>query len=328
MPKDRAFRPMPIIWTLSSALVCACTVNTESNESSDAGHERTPTVTEDNTIARIDDAGSVSSAYGDASPPAGSSSNAIAPFQNDAGHGDTSLNPDTTLDAQPPRPLEDAPDSSPGTQSSNWNDAEVLPVASDSGDTGLTSDNIDASDADTRQPWLTNDSIEWSDAVPASITTIDFDNQPSGILNPSSFNEDPGAPVFELVSGEAVVIAEAYATYQQIVTAPSGTKYLIPVEVSNQQEPAEGIIRVTFTKPIIALSATFIDVEADFATTGFSASGELVPTFAFMSQPTGSFAFLGVLLAEPTTYVDIHFATGASIDGVGLDDFQYVLAPE
>lgn len=74
-----------------------------------------------------------------------------------------------------------------------------------------------------------------------------------------------------------------------------------------------------------SFAATFIDVEADFTTTGIGFGGAQNPRLHFPEQPTTHFAFLGIALKDPVTSLAIRFATGASIDGVLVDDVRYAL---
>jgi hypothetical protein len=98
---------------------------------------------------------------------------------------------------------------------------------------------------------------------------------------------------------------------------------LFPDDVS-----IEGILKITFSEPVNAIGATFVDAEADFATTGFSLTiGAAVPDVAFSSdQGNASFSFLGLISSTPFTNVEIHFASRTGFDGALLDDLVYSLA--
>jgi hypothetical protein len=175
---------------------------------------------------------------------------------------------------------------------------------------------------------VTTDATEWEQLAGGQIITIDFEDALPGQLTGTEWNALPGAPALVSVSGEGLYIGVAGTTYAQIPTAPSGTQMLLPIEVDSEQEPGEGIIRFDFDSPVRSFAATFIDVEADFATTGIGFDGAQSPRLHFPEQPATDFAFLGIVLSDPVTSLAIHFATGASIDGVLVDDVRYVLQEE
>ena len=172
---------------------------------------------------------------------------------------------------------------------------------------------------------VTTDVTEWEQLAGSETVTIDFEDASPGQLTGTEWNALPGAPTLVSVSGEGLYLGVAGTTYTQIATAPSGTQMLLPIEVSSQQEPSQGIIRFDFDSPVRSFAATFIDVEADFATTGIGLEGDAEPHLHFPEQPATLFAFLGIVLEEPVTSLAIHFATGPSIDGVLVDDVRYVL---
>lgn len=162
-----------------------------------------------------------------------------------------------------------------------------------------------------------------------SANTLDFEDVPEGRLTGSEWSGAAGRPQLVSVAGEGLYIGVAAKTFAQIASAPSGTNMLLPIEVNSQDEPSEGIIRFDFDAPVRAFAATFVDVEADYASTGFGLSNDATPRFAFNQAPSGAdgaFAFLGVVLSDPVASIAIHFATGPSIDGVLVDDVRYVMA--
>jgi len=105
------------------------------------------------------------------------------------------------------------------------------------------------------------------------------------------------------------------------VTASSGTNVFGP---TNGSTSIQGIVRIEFDSPINSIGAYFFDVEADFALTGFSTVLGAAPDVTFSAfQGQSSQTFLGLVSSTPLTGVDIHFATGPSIDGTVIDDLRF-----
>lgn len=166
------------------------------------------------------------------------------------------------------------------------------------------------------------DFTQWSNLAESQVGTIDFES----ITAPSPVevfgNEFEGlylSPNFVLVDGGNMFVGNP--STGQTLTPTSGENMFFPT-----CNPAcEGIIRITFDQNIRAFGAFFIDVEADFATTGFSTNiGSSSPGIAFSSsQGQNSQSFLGFISNTPFDSVDIHFATGANIDGTLIDDATY-----
>ncbi|MEE4539323.1 MAG: VPLPA-CTERM sorting domain-containing protein [Erythrobacter sp.] len=155
-------------------------------------------------------------------------------------------------------------------------------------------------------------------AATSNLEVVDFDSIPGSVTIPINGDEFPGV-TFSSLSGEALFVGNP--TLGQVVNPPSGANMFSPACTPS----CEGIVRVDLDAPVFALGATFIDVEADFATTGFSFDlGANVPQFSFSGpQGQGSFSFLGVVSDAPFTSIAIHFATGANIDGVLIDDLTF-----
>jgi hypothetical protein len=169
----------------------------------------------------------------------------------------------------------------------------------------------------------------WQAAVGAApITTITFDTIPGSNSNPivgNEFSSFAGSPVFTSIVGNGVYVGNA--AFSQIPVPPSPPNMLSP---SSCSPSCEGVIRLTFTTPMTAVGATFVDVENEFALTGYSlVLGAVTPSISFTSAPGDlSFKFLGFVSDVPFTAVDIHFTTGPSIDGALLDNLVYAPVPE
>lgn len=170
-----------------------------------------------------------------------------------------------------------------------------------------------------------NDLVGWQQAT-KDIVTLNFDSIPGSTVNPLTGNEFasfPGSPVIGTSpSSETNLVFVGDPSSQ--VNAPSPPNMLYP-----ECDPScEGIIRIDFDTPVLAVGATFLDVEADFATTGFSITLEsATPEYSF-SGPQGqaSVSFLGIVSDEPFNSIEIHVSTGSNIDGVLIDDFKYELS--
>ncbi|MHC4696760.1 MAG: hypothetical protein ACYTFA_08470 [Planctomycetota bacterium] len=108
----------------------------------------------------------------------------------------------------------------------------------------------------------------------------------------------------------------------------------IPVSGENVFSPRfpggygpQGIVTITFDRPMHAIGAWFLDVEGDFQTTGFrfSGSGGCGPLDAAFSADQGddSRSFLGLVSDTAFTSVQIHMSSGYIGDGVGIDDLMF-----
>lgn len=163
----------------------------------------------------------------------------------------------------------------------------------------------------------------WMAAAPeaGAEVTIDFD-EIRGPVEGDEYSAMPGGPVFSLIEGDQIVFDDVL---DDQVDPSSGRNFLSPDHLFS-----EGIIRVEFSEPVVALGANFFDVENDFALTGFSTVlGAAAPNVSFSSfQGQGSQSFLGFVPDAPISAVDIYFATGEDIDGTVLDDLRYVVVPE
>lgn len=164
----------------------------------------------------------------------------------------------------------------------------------------------------------------WIDQVGASAILIDFDSIEGSLKTPiagDEFSSSPGSPFISLISGEGVFVGNPAPG--QIPIPPSGSNMLAPASSGS----IEGILKISFDEPIKAFGATFVDVEADYNSTGFStAMGAALPEVSFSgNQGQGVFSFLGFISERAFTEVEIHFATGSNVDGVSLDDLIYSL---
>lgn len=170
-----------------------------------------------------------------------------------------------------------------------------------------------------------NDFDGWVSQVENDTILIDFDSIEGSNVSPingDEFSNKPGSPIISLVVGEGVFVGNPT---NQIPTPPSGINMLHPGREDSVS--IEGVLKVTFDEPVYAFGATFVDVEADFNSTGFSTNiGNTLPDISFTSsQGQGAFSFLGFSSEMSFTEIDIHFATGANIDGTLLDDLVYSL---
>ena len=170
---------------------------------------------------------------------------------------------------------------------------------------------------------VTDDRSGWLNAS-GSPNLIHFDSVPTSAVNPlqgDEFSVNPGAPVFLDIEGRGM-FAQAS---NQIPNPPTPPNMFGP----ECNPSCEGIIRLRFAQPVIAVGAIFIDVEGDFASTGLSLDlDQLLPQYPFTSiQGQGAFSFLGVRSSVPFREIDLHFATGPNIDGTLIDNLEYVLAP-
>ena len=155
-----------------------------------------------------------------------------------------------------------------------------------------------------------------------TIVTIDFDSIPGSVTEPiigDEFSANPDNPIITLVEGTGIFVGNPAS--DQIPNPPSGDNMLGPTNSGS----IEGILRISFSQPIHAIGATFVDVEADFNTTGFSLDiGSQLPGISFSgTQGQASFSFLGFVSKNSFTSVEIHFATGSNIDGILIDDLVY-----
>ncbi len=164
----------------------------------------------------------------------------------------------------------------------------------------------------------------WLDALTGDATTVDFESVPSlsrRLIVGNEFADNVGSPVFTQLEGVGMFVGN-----------PSGENQIIsPVSGINSffmgcDPVCEGIVRVDFSAPINAFGAFFVDVEADFATTGFSLSDTLLPEVAFSSQQgQNAQSHLGFTSDFPFSAVYIHFSTGPTDDGAAMDDMSYVV---
>ncbi|MFK8015707.1 MAG: thrombospondin type 3 repeat-containing protein [Gammaproteobacteria bacterium] len=172
-----------------------------------------------------------------------------------------------------------------------------------------------------------NDALAWQTSASfdgaLALELINFESVEGSETVPiqgDEFQSFTGDPLFESIEGIGVFVGNPAPG--QIPSPPSGVNMMGPPCTPS----CEGIIRLTFSEPVLAIGATFVDVEADFVSTGFSTIVDrTLPEVAFSApQGQGSFGFLGLVSQKSFTAVDVHFATGANIDGTLIDDLQYV----
>lgn len=167
-----------------------------------------------------------------------------------------------------------------------------------------------------------NDQAGWSAMTGSSINVIDFESVASPSpqeLAGDEFSALPLSPTFKLVDGGGMFVGNPGTG--QTLTPTSGVNMLFP-----ECNPAcEGVIRVSFDQEIKSFGAFFIDVETDFATSGFAlVANSDVPEFSFSSfQGQNAQSFLGIVADVGFSSVDIHFTTGSGFDGALIDDLSY-----
>jgi hypothetical protein len=171
------------------------------------------------------------------------------------------------------------------------------------------------------------DAGAWSAAVTGgTVTTLSFDTIAGSTRSPiagTEFSAFAAGPVFTSVIGDGVYVGNPAPG--QIPRPPSGANMLSPSSCSFS---CEGVVRVSFAAPVFAIGGVFVDVENEFALTGYSLQlGAVVPSVKFSSAPGDrSFKFLGLVSDVAFSAVDIHFTTGPSIDGALLDNLVYAQA--
>lgn len=167
-----------------------------------------------------------------------------------------------------------------------------------------------------------NNFSQWLNSTGDILDTIDFDSisAPSPIeIIGNEFSSSTLSPVFSLIEGGSMLVGNPATN--QTLTPTSGENMFFP----ECNPSCEGIIRVSFDQSITSFGTFFIDVEADFTTTGYSlTSGNLTPEIAFSSfQGQNAQSFLGFISDIPFNSLDIHFTTGSNIDGTLIDDIYY-----
>jgi len=172
---------------------------------------------------------------------------------------------------------------------------------------------------------IENDFLQWSSLAGTSINTIDFESIPASTpveITGNEFSNLALNPVFSLVDGGGIFVGNP--STGQNLTPTSGNNMLFP----ECNPSCEGIIKVEFAQAITSFGAFFIDVEADYLTTGFSLNlGNAVPEISFSSlQGQNAQSFLGFISDTSFNSIDIHFTTGPNIDGTLIDDMVYSAA--
>ena len=173
----------------------------------------------------------------------------------------------------------------------------------------------------------------WTTALSTPIATINWDDVPLADGSQTTIAGDryssmPGSPTLSVDAGGLYVINPA----------PSGTGYFatdfFPVSGANVFAPdgwpepsvgPEGILTITFSSPVYALGAWFLDVEDDYRSTGIEV-GETLYAFE-QNQGDNSQSFLGIISSTPFTTAMIHMSSAPGGDGVGIDNMMYALVP-
>lgn len=162
----------------------------------------------------------------------------------------------------------------------------------------------------------------WADAAQATINLIDFESVVGSAENSIVGNEFSGLPGAPVLAGIDTEIFIGSPDVSQDLTPFSGVNMMYP----SCAPSCEGVVTVNFASPVTAVGLYFIDVENDFASTGFSVASESGPRIAFSAnQGQDVSTFLGFTRTVPFSTVYIHFSTGPSRDGSTADNLSYVL---
>jgi hypothetical protein len=182
------------------------------------------------------------------------------------------------------------------------------------------------------------DKLQWDNAISAyTVSTINWDDV--GSLAEGTYQTILGNRYSSMLGSPTLSVDTRSGLYVGNPNNPSGGSDpsggfygadFFPVSPSNVFSPdvagsPEGTLTITFGTPVYALGAWFLDVEGDFAGTGIKVANTL---YAFTSnQGTDSQSFLGIFSTSPFTTAEIHMATGAASNGVGIDDTMFAVVP-
>ena len=166
----------------------------------------------------------------------------------------------------------------------------------------------------------------WLDALTSEAVTVDFESIPSLSrvrVNGDEFSALDGEPRLTQTEGTGMFVGNP-SDGNQIISPVSG----INTFFMGCDPNCEGVVRVDFSSPVNSFGAYFVDVEADFGSTGFSLfENAIVPEFAFSeAQGQNAQSHLGFTRSIPFSTVFIHFSTGSTNDGAAMDDMSYVLS--
>ncbi len=173
-----------------------------------------------------------------------------------------------------------------------------------------------------------NDKAGWDSVVTSLVTTINWDdlalaNGTSQTILGDRYAGLIGSPTLSVDASSGLYVIDPGPKYYEEDFIPiSGENVFSP---DDYPASPEGILTITFDKPVYALGAWFLDVEGDYAGTGIKVDGTLYSFSA--NQGEDSQSFLGIISSTPFTTAEIHMSTNPGGDGVGIDDVYYVPEP-
>ena len=182
-----------------------------------------------------------------------------------------------------------------------------------------------------------NDEDGWLAAVSSTVHTINWDDispplaeGASVIISGDRYTSTGATPMYGNPTLAVDGASDLHVGNPDNPNAPFFGMDFYPVSEPNCFSPdpmpisPQGILTVTFDKPMMAIGAWFLDVEDDYTATGFrfAASGPLDAAFS-ASQGDDSWSFLGIISDTPFTSIEIHLSSAPNGNGVGLDDVEY-----
>jgi hypothetical protein len=181
-----------------------------------------------------------------------------------------------------------------------------------------------------------NDESGWEAATSGLITTIDFESIDVGTgfqttIGGGEFSGLPGGPTLTgLPIGSvdtqlAVGIPSAGFFIADFVPV-SGSQVFSPQLTNSPDGSPTGIVRVDFVDPVLSFGAWFLDVEQDYASTGFDVGGHSIRFSE--NQGDNSQSFLGFIADAPVYSLEIHLNSTSGGNGIGLDDIKYSTTSE
>jgi hypothetical protein len=170
--------------------------------------------------------------------------------------------------------------------------------------------------------------INWDDVGPLAdgqYKIIQPDRYTSGGTTPKF-----GDPMLSPGCGTILLVANPWLAFfgSGGETIPvSGDNLFSPGYPGYSGRGQQGIVTITFDRPMHAIGVWFLDVEYAYPTTGFrfSGSGRCDRLDAAFSRNQGidSKSFLGIVTDVPFTSIQIHMASESYTDGVGIDDVMF-----
>ena len=184
----------------------------------------------------------------------------------------------------------------------------IVSVVAGSADAGLT---------------VYTDQGTWSAGLSAPINTINWDDVVVPVYS-TTIAGDHYSGMF----GSPMLSVDAASTLYVVKPAagPLGPDFY-PVSGENVFTPdllnPQGVLTISFAKPMYAVGVWFLDVEHDYDSTGIEVGGAL---YAFSSnQGDDSQSFLGIVSSNPFTSANIHMSSDPGGNGVGIDDVMYAV---